>query len=75
MSPLSSFFGNKNLNEKVEVDEEEEAALQEALGDVAARGHVASPALVVVGEVAALAATLSWYGAPPVRWEALRHVA
>jgi len=50
-------------------------ATLDALGDVAARGHVASPALVIVGEVASLAATLSWYGVPPERWEALRQVA
>lgn len=45
------------------------------LGDVAARGDVRSPALLVVGEVAALAARLHWYGEPPRRWEALRRVA
>jgi hypothetical protein len=28
-----------------------------------------------VGEVAALAGTLHWYGAPPRRWQALRRVA
>jgi uroporphyrin-III C-methyltransferase/precorrin-2 dehydrogenase/sirohydrochlorin ferrochelatase len=50
-------------------------ATLDALGDVASRGHVASPALVIVGEVASLAATLSWYGVPPERWVALRQVA
>jgi len=45
------------------------------LGDLAARGDVRSPALLVVGEVAALAARLHWFGAAPRRWEALRKVA
>jgi uroporphyrin-III C-methyltransferase/precorrin-2 dehydrogenase/sirohydrochlorin ferrochelatase len=45
------------------------------LDDVGRRGDIESPALLVVGEVAALAARLHWYGAPPRRWEALRRVA
>jgi uroporphyrin-III C-methyltransferase/precorrin-2 dehydrogenase/sirohydrochlorin ferrochelatase len=45
------------------------------LGDLAARGDVRSPALLIVGEVAALAARLHWFGAAPRRWEALRKVA
>jgi len=45
------------------------------LEDVAMRGHIESPALLVVGEVAALAARLHWFGAPPRHWEALRRVA
>ncbi len=45
------------------------------LGDLAARGGVRSPALLIVGEVAALAARLHWFGAAPRRWEALRKVA
>jgi uroporphyrin-III C-methyltransferase/precorrin-2 dehydrogenase/sirohydrochlorin ferrochelatase len=45
------------------------------LDDVARRGDVQSPALLVVGEVAALAASLRWFGEPPRRWEALRQVA
>jgi uroporphyrin-III C-methyltransferase/precorrin-2 dehydrogenase/sirohydrochlorin ferrochelatase len=45
------------------------------LGDIAARGAIESPALLVVGEVAALADVLHWYGEPPRRWEALRQVA
>jgi hypothetical protein len=36
---------------------------------------VQSPALLIVGEVAALAAQLHWYGEPPRHWEALRQVA
>jgi len=45
------------------------------LEDVARRGDIESPALLVVGEVAALAARLHWFGAPPRHWEALRRVA
>jgi uroporphyrin-III C-methyltransferase/precorrin-2 dehydrogenase/sirohydrochlorin ferrochelatase len=45
------------------------------LGDLAARGDVSSPALLIVGEVAALAARLHWFGAAPRRWEMLRKVA
>jgi uroporphyrin-III C-methyltransferase/precorrin-2 dehydrogenase/sirohydrochlorin ferrochelatase len=45
------------------------------LEDLARRGDIESPALLVVGEVAALAARLHWFGAPPRHWEALRRVA
>jgi uroporphyrin-III C-methyltransferase/precorrin-2 dehydrogenase/sirohydrochlorin ferrochelatase len=45
------------------------------LGDLAARGDVRSPALRIVGEVAALAARLHWFGAAPRRWGMLREVA
>jgi uroporphyrin-III C-methyltransferase/precorrin-2 dehydrogenase/sirohydrochlorin ferrochelatase len=45
------------------------------LEDVARRGEVQSPALLIVGEVAALAEALHWYGEPPRRWQALRRVA
>ena len=47
----------------------------DALDDVAARGDVRSPALLIVGEVAALTSQLHWYGSPPRHWEALRRVA
>jgi uroporphyrin-III C-methyltransferase/precorrin-2 dehydrogenase/sirohydrochlorin ferrochelatase len=47
------------------------AELEEA-GRVAA---VKSPALVIVGEVAALAETLHWFGSAPVHWHALRAAA
>jgi uroporphyrin-III C-methyltransferase/precorrin-2 dehydrogenase/sirohydrochlorin ferrochelatase len=45
------------------------------LDEIARRGDIESPALLVVGEVAALAARLHWFGAPPRRHEALRRVA
>jgi uroporphyrin-III C-methyltransferase/precorrin-2 dehydrogenase/sirohydrochlorin ferrochelatase len=45
------------------------------LEDVARGGDIRSPALVIVGEVAALAEALHWYGAPPRQWQALRRVA
>jgi uroporphyrin-III C-methyltransferase/precorrin-2 dehydrogenase/sirohydrochlorin ferrochelatase len=45
------------------------------LGDVALRGDVRSPALVVVGEVAALAGELHWFGCEPRRWQVLRSAA
>jgi uroporphyrin-III C-methyltransferase/precorrin-2 dehydrogenase/sirohydrochlorin ferrochelatase len=45
------------------------------LEDLAIRGDVRSPALLIVGEVAALAETLHWFGDAPRRWEALRRVA
>ena len=47
------------------------AELEEA-GRVAA---VQSPALVIVGEVAALATRLHWFGAAPVQWRQLRAAA
>jgi uroporphyrin-III C-methyltransferase/precorrin-2 dehydrogenase/sirohydrochlorin ferrochelatase len=45
------------------------------LDDVAERGDIGSPALVIVGEVAALAADLHWFGMSPRRWERLRAAA
>jgi len=45
------------------------------LDDVARRGAVESPALLIVGEVAALAAGLHWFGEPPRQWQGLRRVA
>jgi uroporphyrin-III C-methyltransferase/precorrin-2 dehydrogenase/sirohydrochlorin ferrochelatase len=50
-------------------------ATLDALDDISHRGEVQSPALLIVGEVAALAAQLHWYGEPPRHWEALRQVA
>ena len=50
-------------------------ATLDALEDVAQRGGIESPALLVVGEVAALAERLHWFGTAPRRWEALRQVA
>jgi uroporphyrin-III C-methyltransferase/precorrin-2 dehydrogenase/sirohydrochlorin ferrochelatase len=46
-----------------------------ALGDVAQRAAIESPALLIVGEVAALAAELHWFGSPPRPWEAMRSAA
>lgn len=45
------------------------------LDDLASRGGLGSPAMVIIGEVASLAATLHWYGASPRHWQALRRVA
>jgi uroporphyrin-III C-methyltransferase/precorrin-2 dehydrogenase/sirohydrochlorin ferrochelatase len=45
------------------------------LDDLAARGGLRSPAMVVVGEVASLTSSLHWFGEAPRRWEALRRVA
>ena len=45
------------------------------LAELAQAGDVRPPALVIVGEVAALAGALHWYGEPPRRWESLRRVA
>jgi len=48
------------------------------LPDVANAHKVCSPALLILGEVAALAETLHWYGAPPLgsaRDVSLRHAA
>ena len=47
----------------------------DALDDVSRRGGIQSPALLIVGEVAALAARLHWFGSPPRRWDALRSAA
>jgi uroporphyrin-III C-methyltransferase/precorrin-2 dehydrogenase/sirohydrochlorin ferrochelatase len=46
-----------------------------ALEDLALRGDIQSPALLVVGEVAALAGRLHWFGGAPRLWECLREVA
>ncbi|MEY2921096.1 MAG: hypothetical protein RL261_2401 [Pseudomonadota bacterium] len=43
--------------------------------DAGRAAAVKSPALVIVGEVAALAGRLHWFGAAPVSWQALRAVA
>jgi uroporphyrin-III C-methyltransferase / precorrin-2 dehydrogenase / sirohydrochlorin ferrochelatase len=45
------------------------------LGDLGARGGIRSPALLIVGEVAALAGTLAWFGVAPRFWERLRSAA
>ena len=45
------------------------------LADVARHGNITSPALVIVGEVAALAQELHWFGAAPRQWAALRAAA
>ena len=46
------------------------------LADVAARGEIRSPALAIVGGVAALADELAWFGKPPRRWlHVVRHAA
>jgi uroporphyrin-III C-methyltransferase/precorrin-2 dehydrogenase/sirohydrochlorin ferrochelatase len=45
------------------------------LDDVARRAAIQSPALLIVGEVAALAAQLHWFGEVPQAWEALRGAA
>jgi uroporphyrin-III C-methyltransferase/precorrin-2 dehydrogenase/sirohydrochlorin ferrochelatase len=50
-------------------------ATLDALEDLAACGGVQSPALLVVGEVAALAGRLHWFGNAPRIWETLRKVA
>jgi|APFre7841882724_1041349.scaffolds.fasta_scaffold01225_5 uroporphyrin-III C-methyltransferase/precorrin-2 dehydrogenase/sirohydrochlorin ferrochelatase len=50
-------------------------ATLDALEDLAARGGIHSPALLVVGEVAAFAGRLHWFGDEPRVWEALRRVA
>ena len=45
------------------------------LEDAGRAAAVKSPALVIVGEVAALAERLHWFGSAPVQWHALRAVA
>jgi uroporphyrin-III C-methyltransferase/precorrin-2 dehydrogenase/sirohydrochlorin ferrochelatase len=45
------------------------------LDDLAARGSVRSPALLIVGEVAALAGRLHWFGAAPRTWQRMRNAA
>jgi uroporphyrin-III C-methyltransferase/precorrin-2 dehydrogenase/sirohydrochlorin ferrochelatase len=50
-------------------------ATLDALEDLAACGGIQSPALLVVGEVAALAGRLHWFGNVPRLWETLRKVA
>ncbi len=45
------------------------------LDDVARRGDIESPALLIVGEVAALAESLHWFGEPPRQWQAARRAA
>jgi uroporphyrin-III C-methyltransferase/precorrin-2 dehydrogenase/sirohydrochlorin ferrochelatase len=50
-------------------------ATLDALEDLADCGGIQSPALLVVGEVTALAGRLHWFGAAPRVWETLRKVA
>jgi uroporphyrin-III C-methyltransferase/precorrin-2 dehydrogenase/sirohydrochlorin ferrochelatase len=45
------------------------------LADLAVQGGIRSPALVIVGEVAALAGELHWFGAAPRFWQPLRKAA
>lgn len=45
------------------------------LEEIAHAGSIRSPALVIVGEVAALAGQLHWFGSAPRLWSALRSVA
>ena len=45
------------------------------LEDAGRAAAVKSPALVIVGEVAALAERLHWFGSAPISWRALRAVA
>jgi uroporphyrin-III C-methyltransferase/precorrin-2 dehydrogenase/sirohydrochlorin ferrochelatase len=46
-----------------------------ALNDVSRRADIQSPALLIVGEVAALSTQLHWFGSPSHSWEALRSAA
>jgi uroporphyrin-III C-methyltransferase/precorrin-2 dehydrogenase/sirohydrochlorin ferrochelatase len=46
-----------------------------ALDDLARRAAIQSPALLIIGEVAALAGQLHWFGNPPRPWEPLRSAA
>ena len=52
-------------------DQRVTVATLEELADVAARGEIRSPALAIVGQVAALADELAWFGEPPRRWVSL----
>jgi len=45
------------------------------LDQLAAAGDIRSPALLIVGEVAALATELNWFGQAPQRWTAVRAAA
>jgi uroporphyrin-III C-methyltransferase/precorrin-2 dehydrogenase/sirohydrochlorin ferrochelatase len=45
------------------------------LGEAGRASAVASPALVIVGEVASLASELHWFGSPPVAWRECRAAA
>jgi uroporphyrin-III C-methyltransferase / precorrin-2 dehydrogenase / sirohydrochlorin ferrochelatase len=56
-------------------DQRVTVATLEELADVAARGGTRSPALLIVGEVAALADALAWFGAPPRHWVSLNRQA
>ena len=68
-TPVAVIENGSRLDQRVTLSRLDE------LGDLAARGDVRSPALLIVGEVAALAARLHWFGAAPRRWEMLRKVA
>jgi uroporphyrin-III C-methyltransferase / precorrin-2 dehydrogenase / sirohydrochlorin ferrochelatase len=50
-------------------------ATLEQLAEIAARGKIRSPALLIVGEVAALAGELHWFGTAPRTWLSLRSAA
>jgi uroporphyrin-III C-methyltransferase/precorrin-2 dehydrogenase/sirohydrochlorin ferrochelatase len=45
------------------------------LAEIAAWGGIRSPALLIVGEVAALAGELYWFGATPRIWTGLLEAA
>jgi uroporphyrin-III C-methyltransferase/precorrin-2 dehydrogenase/sirohydrochlorin ferrochelatase len=45
------------------------------LADLAAHGGIRSPALLIVGEVTALAGELAWFGAPPRVWTRMQRAA
>jgi uroporphyrin-III C-methyltransferase/precorrin-2 dehydrogenase/sirohydrochlorin ferrochelatase len=49
-------------------DQRVTVASLDALADIAEHGEIATPALLIVGEVAALAPELQWFGADVRRW-------
>ena len=68
-TPVAIVENGSRLNQRVVL-----ATLAE-LEDAGRAAAVKSPALVIVGEVAALAERLHWFGSAPIHWRALRAAA
>ena len=69
LTPVAIVENGSRANQRVVL-----ATLAE-LEDAGRTAAVKSPALVIVGEVAALAERLHWFGSAPVSWHALRAAA
>jgi uroporphyrin-III C-methyltransferase/precorrin-2 dehydrogenase/sirohydrochlorin ferrochelatase len=69
------FKGAAEIESSLKALADSERALLAADDEAGRAAAVRSPALVIVGEVAALAAELHWFGSAPVAWRAQQAVA